>query len=220
LIKNLLSILTLVAALAGGYFFARSTEGPPPLVERSPQPSPALRIEQVQQLAALVTLHVPITDVHTAQIEGLTGSVKMTLAVRGDVDIATDLSRARFEDMNPLEKSATLLLPHPEPMRPRLNHERTRVINIHRTGMWKLNPGQAGEQTLTNQAMRDAQRILANASQNPQLIEQGCQHTQQVFTNFFEALGWNVQVQWDDDALGAIPKSEVLSTALGSVSQN
>lgn len=198
MIRFVTTILTVIASAALGFYAAERTRHTAPPVEQVIRASPGLRIEQVRELASLITLHVPISDIHVTQLEGFTGSVKLVLAVHGDVDIATDLSKARFEDMDPEHKTAILVLPPPAPVRPRLDHERTRILDIHRSGMWKVIPGQAGEDKLTNQAMRDAQRILATAAQNDALITKGCHHTQQVIDNFFGALGWQIQIQWDD----------------------
>lgn len=157
---------------------------------------PILDIAQVRQLAALVTLQAPISDVQVSEITGLTGALRLVVAVHGDVQVATDLNEAKLENVDAERRSATLVLPRPRPMRPRLDHEKTRVVQIERTGMWRILWGQAGESALTNQALVAAQRVLAEAAEDDELMKRACSHTESVLRNFFAALDWDVTVQW------------------------
>ena len=157
---------------------------------------PTIHIDQVKKLAALVTLEVPISDVQVSEISGLTGSIRLAVAVHGDVAIATDLGAARFENIDDLERTAIVVLPRPSPTRPRLDHDKTRIIEIQRTGMWQILLGQAGESALTNRALAAAQNALAQAADDPEIAKKACAHTEAVIHNFFAALGWDVTVQW------------------------
>lgn len=157
-------------------------------------------IGQVRKLAGLVTLDVPITDVHTAKLEGATGGVSIVVAVAGDVQIATDLESAAFVDIDRATMSAILRLRRPAPDRPRVDHERTRIVGIERSGLWGWVPGSAGEKTLTDHALREAQRRLLIAADDPKLVKQACEQTETVVRDFFGALGWSVRVQWDEAA--------------------
>jgi hypothetical protein len=158
---------------------------------------PVLDIAKVRQLAALVTLEAPMSDVQVSEIAGLTGSLRLVLAVHGDVQVATDLNQARLESVDAEQRTAVLILPRPRPMRPRLDHEKTRVVQIERTGMWRILWGQAGESALTNQALVAAQRVLGEAAEDEELMKRACSHTEGVLRNFFAALDWDVAVQWE-----------------------
>jgi len=154
-------------------------------------------IEQVQKLANLVTLRVPISDVQVSRLEGFTGGLRVAIAVHGDVEIATDLSTARFEDVDHAQRSAVLVLPRPVTVRPRLDHEKTRVIEYQRSGLWWWVNGQAGEDVLTSRAMTHAQRLLAATANREELLAQACEHTQAVIRAFFSAMDWDVAVRWE-----------------------
>jgi hypothetical protein len=195
--RALLLIVVLLGAGAGGYYLrVRTTPSATadPVQHRSTAPT----IEQVRELASLVTLDVPISDVRLSELSGFTGGLQLIMSVKGDVQIATDLSAARFDRVNEDLHTATLMLPRPRPQRPRLDHEKTRVIELTRSGMWRWLPTETGESALTNRAMLAAQRVLAETAEKPELITQAREHTQKIICAFFDALGWTITIQWDD----------------------
>lgn len=195
--RLILAGIMLVAAAGGGYVLhMRSAQAPaaPPVVHRSTRPT----IEQVRELASLVTLDVPISDTQVSKLKGFVGGVELILSVHGDVQIATDLSQARFDRIDERVQSATLTLPRPQVQRPRIDHEKTRILEITRGGMWRLVPGQAGESALINQAMLTAQHMLADTATDPKLITQARDHTEKIVCGFFATLDWRIDVQWDD----------------------
>jgi len=195
-----LVLMTLVfAGLLGvggyvGYTIAQHGQAAPPNVVIR---STGLQIEQVRRLSALTTLRVPITEEETAELSGYTGGTKVVLTVKGDVDLATDLDKACFAERNEASKTAVLLLPPPRAMRPRIDHEGTRVVHVSRSGVWSVMPGSAGETAATDIAMKQAQRHIEQVASRPDLVGQAMQHTQSVLQPFFEALGWRVTIRWD-----------------------
>jgi len=201
-----LVLAILMAAMAGGgvyYGHRMATRGEVGDLFRRHASVPT--VEQVRELASLVTLSVPISDVQLAELDGMTGGVRLALAVHGDVQIAANLARARFQDIDREQRSATLVLPRPEPQRPRLDHEKTRVLRIERRGLWRFLPGEAGERALTNRAHTAAQRLLTDAAHQPELIARACRHTERIIRGFFGALDWHIHVQWDDSEWPAPP---------------
>lgn len=195
------SLVVGVALLAAGFYGHVWWSGPAEsaadsVTHRSAEAGPT--IEQVQELASLVTLRVPISDVQVSELEGFFGSVKLVMAVHGEVEIASDLSRATFEDINPEQRSAALVLPKPAPQRPRLDHEKTRILELSRGGAWKFLTEDAGEKQLTNRAMLAAQRTLWETAQQPQLAARACEQTEKVVRTFFQAMRWSVEVRWTE----------------------
>ena len=210
MIRNLMIILC-IAVVAGGAYYGREVVRLADLIEltRPADPvhhaPPAPTIEEVRQLASLVTLDVPISDIHVSRMSGFTGGLKMAIAVRGDVQIATDLRFARFENVDAQRQRITLVLPNPRPDRPRLDHEETRILEIDRNGLWNLQFGQAGERVLTNRAYAAAQRVLLEAADRPELIEKARDQAEKVMRGFFGALGWEVAIEWDDSMMTEAP---------------
>lgn len=200
---RLIGWIVTVVLVAGGVVYVDRTIVRPPAPETQPAPvehvsRPTIHIEQVRQLAALVTMEVPISDVHVSEVSGLTGSLRLVVAVQGDVQVGTDLSAARFDDVDDVQHTATVVLPRPMPMRPRIDHDRTRVVGIQRGGLWQFLLGQAGESELTNRALAAAQNALIEAANDPKITQKACGHTEQVIHQFFAALGWDVSVQWEE----------------------
>src|SRR5436190_3396471 len=70
-----------------GYAAASIPAGPP--------------VEQVQALAALVTVRVDVADVQETRLDGRSGGVRAAVLVRGDFLVGTDLGRAAFEAVDP-----------------------------------------------------------------------------------------------------------------------
>lgn len=158
--------------------------------------SHALRIEQVRQLGELVTLEVPVSDVQTSTLEGYTGGLSVVLLVRGSVLVSTNLDQARLEQVDPAGRTATLILPPPRTLRPRLDHERTQVYRSDRSGLWRWFPASGAESAAYDLAMRKAQGLLEEAARREELLARARQRTSDVLLPFFDALGWRVTLQW------------------------
>ncbi len=204
---RLASTLVLLVAVGLGGFMAHAV-----FTHRNEDPvrhhGSALTIEKLRKLSSLVTMEVPISDVRVTTLDGVVGSTQMVVAVRGDVQIGVDLSEAAFEDVDEQAHSALLVLKTPQAGRPRIDHEKTRVLAIERSGLWKWVPGQAGEKTLTDRAMAEAQAHLLEVAQRPDIVAKACGHTEKVIQEFFGAMGWDVAVQWDDRAPAQLEKAQ------------
>jgi hypothetical protein len=160
--------------------------------------STAPKIEQVKQLGALVTLDVPVSDVVVSELTGYTGSVSAIVLVKGSVQVQVNLDTANFAAIDEAGKSAVLQLSNPTAVRPRLDHEQTRVFRTDRTGLWSLMPGAAGEGAVIERALAQAQNIVQQTADRPELIAQAREHAERVLQRFFSALGYTVRVQWQD----------------------
>lgn len=95
-------------------------------------------------------------------------------------------------------RHAALVLPAPRVERPRLDHERTRVYRIDRTGAWFVIPGDAAEAELASHAMQSAQAMLAEVAGRPEFTERARRHAESVLKAFFRNVGWSLQVRWAD----------------------
>jgi hypothetical protein len=203
---TLAGIVLLVMAIGGaavGWQAARFAGGAALHAPALPQPtyrfrSEALKLEQIQQLGELVTLDVPVSDVQTSTLEGVTGSVSLVLLVRGSVQIGTDLEHAVLDRVDAEGRTAVLMLPAPRTSRPRLDHDRTHVYRNDRTGLWRLFPTPGAEAALYDRAMKQAQRLLEEAASQPELIDRARRRTAEVLLPFFAALAWQVELRWHD----------------------
>lgn len=189
-----IGVLTLMVLLGGmaGWFFHSNRMGTWGSASHAPT------IEQIQQLASLTVLHIPVADVQVYTLTGYTGGIQAALVVKGDVEIATDLTAARLEMVDIDHRQAFLVLSPPVAIRPRVDHERTKIYKIDRSGLWQIIPGEAGERDLVNNAMQDAQRLIGNVGSQTDLIDQARSRTKEVITNFFRAIGWHLEIRWQD----------------------
>ena len=146
----LLVVLALVAAL---WFSGLNT--------RTPSPPARPTIHQLRQLADLLTLRVPVSDVQVSRITGYVGGIELALIVHGHAHLGTDLGQARFTDVNHNAQRTVLKLPEPDVRHASLDHSSTRVYRIDRRGLWQLVPGDAGEAELFNRAMERAEAVVA-----------------------------------------------------------
>ena len=188
-----LSLLLLALGAAAAVHFASTKSSRP-----APVHSTGLTIEQVQQLADLVVLKVEVSDVMECRIDGWTGGVQGALIVQGDVQLATDLSQARFVSMNPAEHTATLLLSPPKVAHPRVNHDGTRLYSVSTHGLWSLVPEDKAYRAVLNQLYAQAQDSMARAGGSPELRDRARAHAQRVLEWFFISLGWQVTIRWSD----------------------
>ena len=166
-----------------------------------PQPgeTPAVSpptVEQVRQLASLVTTRVEVADVQETVVEGYTGGMRVALLVRGDFLMGVDLSQAKFESVDASARTATLVLPAPRAASPRVDHARTRLFEVRDEGLWVVVPGDGGRSRVVDRAYGRAQRAVGEAATDPALVQRSKLQAEQVLTAFFGALGWTIRVRW------------------------
>ena len=93
-----------------------------------------------------------------------------------------------------------LLLPQPQVQFARLDHERTKLVGIWPGGLWTIVPGgRDADAAAVNAGYREAQRAVAAAADDPELAGRARRQAQVVLRAFCAALGWDVQVRWEDE---------------------
>ncbi len=150
----------------------------------------------IETLADLVTLRIPVSKVQNTHIGGYVGGVDCILLINGDVEISTDIKHARWENVNTEARTATLVLHEPDVRRVRLDHEQTSVYTINRKGLWLLLPSAEPARQIVNRAMTEAQRCMESAGEDTDLVERSKRQTEQVLEKFFNAIDWQVEVNW------------------------
>ncbi len=140
-------------------------------------------IERVRELSALTTLRVDVADAFVTELRGRTGGTTAVLVVRGQVIIGVDLAAARFDSVDPQERSAVLMLPQPQVHFARLDHERTKLVGIWAGGLWTVVPGGRD----ADAGYREAQRAVAAAADDSELAGRARRQAQVVLQAFFGA---------------------------------
>ncbi len=172
--------------------------GRPYALDLSIEEHQALLISRITEMAELVTLKVPVSTVITSELSGYVGGVTCVMVVNGEVELGVDLEQARIEDIDPKDRTATLVLPEPKVRHARLDHERTTVYSVNRQGLWWLVLGDEPARKLVNKAMKQAQVTVQSAALDLGLVEQARRRAERVLRGAFEVVGWEVEVLWVD----------------------
>lgn len=154
------------------------------------------KIEQIKEMSELVTLHVPISDVQTSIVNGYTGSAKVTLVIKGDVDVSTDLSACAFTRVDHPGRKICIGLLNAKAHRPRLDHAQTKIQSIEKTGMWKVAMDYEVEKKLISEAMKNAQDTLLKVANKPELIQQAKDRAEKVLSGFVDSMGYQASFEW------------------------
>jgi len=181
----------LVCVLTAGVIVA-SELNPPPAHELD-----VPRIDQIRDLSSLVTTQIQVADVQETKLQGLTGGVRAVLVVKGDVLLTVDLQHARFEKVDPVTRSAVLVLPKPTITSPRVDQQRTRLVFLSSYGLWQAVPGDRASIDAVNHAYRSAQDRVAVAAMEPALIARSQRQAQSIVHCLFKMLRWDVVLRWD-----------------------
>jgi len=156
----------------------------------------ALLISRMSEVAELVTLKVPVSRVMTRELTGYVGGIQCVVVVNGEVALGVDLEQVRIKDVEPEDRTATLVLPEPKVRYARLDHERTTIYDVSRQGLWWLTLGDEAARKLVNKAMKQAQVTVRSAARDPSLVEQARRRAERVLRTAFEAIGWDLKTQW------------------------
>ena len=148
-----------------------------------------LVLGRITELSELVTLRVPVSELCVTEISGYTGSIRCLLLAHGDVELGVDLNRAQFENVNPSNKTATLVLPHPRTRRARLDHNRTSVYRIDRFGLWRIRFTDEKARRVVNKAMKDALAAVALVGRGEKLKVQARRQAEAVIRGAMEVGG-------------------------------
>jgi hypothetical protein len=180
-----LLVAGLAAAIWSAYELGRRTGG-------SRFISAGPRIEEVREIAKLAVLRVQVADV----IEGDTAGARAAVLVKGDADMTVDLERIEIADRDDDRRTATLLIPTPQPERPRLDHDRTRIYELEETGLALLNPFADPRADLLADCMRAAQEDVERAVRDAEFVVQAKAQTEQLLRSFYRQWGWEVTIEW------------------------
>ena len=147
-------------------------------------------VERLERLSHLVTTRVHVVDVLIGEGEGCRGA----WLVKGDALVAINLGRAQITEKNEASKEALLVLPLPEVLQPRVDHERTKTWEVRRM-VWL--PWNADQDRLRDEVMRQAQQLVAQAAGSEMNLQQAKTAATTIVQAFYEEVGWTVRVSWE-----------------------
>lgn len=193
-----LLLLTVWAVMAAGFLVVlallfRSSGTPPPwLATRLASTGPTL--EKLETLQELVVQKVTVSDILTYT----DGSLSAAWLIRGDGLISVSLKDAQIIARVESSRTATIRLPPPTVLSARIDHERTAFWEA-KQGLWnRINPWGTTLQDVEGRAMREAQRLVEQAVQAPEQLQQARRSATILLTRLYGALDWTVVIEWSD----------------------
>lgn len=185
LVRPLLIVLIAAAGLIGVYRLGG--QEPRPLVS-----SAAPRIEEVREIARLAVLRVRVSDV----IEGRNAGGRALVLVHGDADLAIDWGAIEVAAADPERRMLTLSIPEPRVERARVDHDRTRVYEVVKTGLAAWNPFADPRPMLLESAMQAAQQSVERLARDPSFVAQAELHAETLLAAYHQHIGWRVSILW------------------------
>jgi hypothetical protein len=160
---------------------------PPQVVVKSQGPT----IERLERLSSLVTSRVSVADILIGEGEGCCGA----WLIRGDALLAVDLTRVQITEKSEDARRATIVLPQPSVLQPRVDHERTKTWEVRRN-VWL--PWHADQDKLRDAVMLQAQYLVSQAAGSKENVEQAKRSAEAILRALFEELGWEVKICWQE----------------------
>ncbi len=151
-------------------------------------------VTELQKLAELVTTKVYVADVLIGESPKYRGS----WLIKGDALIAVDMNKAAVVSRDDDAKTASVRLPVPRVVQPRVDHEKTRTWDVERRTWKPWVPGSPDE--LRDEAMRQAQQLVTDAAGNEEALQYAKRRAETLIPQFYEMVGWKVQVVWEQPA--------------------
>jgi hypothetical protein len=203
-LKSTLALIGAVAVgVAGMWLF-----GPRP-ESKEPVQTPLVSLEKMGRLVSVKVNYADVIeftehrtqDIPWTQWELDLGGTKVLLIARGDCTIATDLSSAKYQDVNAESRTFTLLLPEPRPLQVRVNHEPREkggsyFYAITDEGLEPIIPDSSNRSLAISNSLAFAQKQIERACNRPQIRAVAKQNAEDVLSATFQATGWKATYVW------------------------
>jgi hypothetical protein len=183
---GIVATLLVICAFGAGYFIGRPSPVPGVVVW-----STGPTIEHLEALRELVVTKVSVSDILTAEDPGYRGS----WLVKGDALISIDLHDAKVLDTSQPLRTATIQLPEPRILSPRVDFERTMTWDISRSS-WV--PWKGDQDKMRDQAMLHAQRLVAHVANSDEYIDGAKRSAERIIKTAYQMVDWRVTVQWKE----------------------
>lgn len=187
--KTAFFALSLIAVVVGVIVCLRQLRvaQPPPIVVTSAGPT----IDRIEKLSQILVSRVHIADV----LIGVSDDSRAAFLIRGDALIGLDLNKAVITAKDDARRQATIQLPQPRVILARVDHERSKVYEFRSTS-WMPWHTQSGR--LLEEAMLQAQRMVTQAANSPENIEQARRQAEVIIAALYEHLDWHLTIVFQD----------------------
>ena len=166
---------------------------PGPDKPKGPPHSQGPTVVQLQRLQNLVSAHIHVSDIMVAESTWLKGS----WIVVGDALLGVDMSQATIADSDEARKTATIAVPAPVVMSPRLDHEHTREWDIKGQSWIPLTKELLGDkEAMRRDIMQHAQKLVEKLAAKNEYRDAAKRSFEQSIRTFYSQVGWDVAVVW------------------------
>ena len=174
-----------IAVCVGIVVFRRQLriDRPPIITSQGPT------VEKLEKLSQLVTTRVQIADVLVGEGQGCRGS----WLIKGDALLAVNMAQAKVTDKHEDAKQATIILPEPQVLQPRVNHERTRTWSVERVA-WL--PWNADQDALRDAVYAEGQKLVAHTAASAENIQAAKIAAETILKSLYSEVGWSLVVKW------------------------
>jgi hypothetical protein len=150
-------------------------------------------IVQLERLQYLVSTRVHMADVLVGESRWLEGS----WIIQGDALLAVDMAKAEIKDKDEKARTAVIVLPQPDVLSARVNHEKTRQWDIKSRSWIPLASSVLGDRNaMEKQAMLHAQQLVERAAGSDGNKATARQGVELMLGEFYRAVGWKVSIRW------------------------
>ena len=203
-VRNILTAVCLSLALAAAFVFgireySRMPESKTTFVSTGPT------IQQLEELAELVSLQVTTNDIMSAESEGFFG-YKGSWIIKGEALYATDLALAEIaESSGPgTESKWRISLPAPVIKWARIDHENSKVYDVSRKHWLPWDSATANN--MRDQAMLHGQQKVLQSAMKPEYAQRAKARTEQTIKSFYGSKGTIVEIVWRDHGSSSSPQ--------------
>jgi hypothetical protein len=196
-----LLLLSLSAAASAIFLLPRfhSQDPPAPVVVHSQGPT----VEKLERLSQLVALRIEVADILVAQGNGCRG----VWLLKGDSHLSVDMGQAKIADKHDDTKQATIILPEPQILAPRIDHSRTRTWSVERVA-WL--PWNADQDALRDAVYAEGQKLVAHTAASPENIKTAKMTAETILKSLYAEVGWTLVVKWPNEAADS-PKTAMVA---------
>lgn len=201
MIKYILKLLAMSAVLVMMTWLAWQllTRWRPSILPPARLLSSAPKLAQIQTLSHLATLKVEVADAMVFQLNGKTGGIAAVVVIRGEAILGVNLKASQFLEVDESRHRLVLDLPQPAVLSVSVDHQRTKVVALQASGLWLLAPGgSVADVAVLESCFRQAEAIIREAANAPELQERARNQLQTVLNSFCDGANWHVAIQWRD----------------------
>jgi len=141
-----------------------------------------------------VALRIEVADILVAQGNGCRG----VWLLKGDSHLSVDMGQAKIADKHDDTKQATIILPEPQVLAPRIDHSRTRTWSVERV-TWL--PWNADQDALRDAVYAEGQKLVAHTAASAENLQAARVTAEVVIKSLYSEVGWQLTVKWGSTSI-------------------